>query len=624
MKIQVLLLCLICVAVLADAHSIDDRINSIIAKHSANWKKKVIHHEASPVDKIPITGHKCIQDSFVNPMMENAKARFSSFAKAKGLDTKPKSVEKRATEYQNMQFVVDEAKIAGNSADPNRACYSTGSTVCLVSDFDNNGNVICDNYVCESVDILSNSLQTFLRESVMPTLTEIFTEVIQVPVSQGKMKLDADTYEMYNGMCYPSDVSIPASYTTTGVDGDFVAFVTARPCGDDGTVAYAASCNFEIKDYNAGLVGRPLAGIINFCPRYFQQFVSGSYSDFEYMGAVKVAVHELTHALGFSGWMYDSYLDSNGDYYDAPYREFTRSGTSAAGNSYSVDIIELKTPKLMSYARDHFGCTDLEGVELEDYGGSGTAGSHWELRVAGDEYMCGYINPSMPVSGLTLSLFEDMGWYKTNIEKAEYWGWGKDQGCGFVQDRCESSWPDADEGYWCTSDSNTLKCTPDHKAKGECHVYVYTSTLPAYYQHFSNSKVGGGNTAADVCPFTESDQSAPDYCVDTSQSGSGSVFEVYSSSSACFHLVQGSTETPVCYSYTCVNETAMTVTINGQSFDCPTAGGKVSVSSKINNAQIECPPASLLCRGVVGVDSAGSLSVSMLVVVLGVILALAL
>ena len=31
--------------------------------------------------------------------------------------------------------------------------------------------------------------------------------------------------------------------------------------------------------------------------------------------------------------------------------------------------------------RRHFGCSKLEGVQLEDQGGSGTAASHWEERL---------------------------------------------------------------------------------------------------------------------------------------------------------------------------------------------------------------------------------------------------
>lgn len=38
-------------------------------------------------------------------------------------------------------------------------------------------------------------------------------------------------------------------------------------------------------------------------------------------------------------------------------------------------------------ARDQFGCATLNGAELENDGGSGTAGSHWEERVFLGELM---------------------------------------------------------------------------------------------------------------------------------------------------------------------------------------------------------------------------------------------
>ena len=41
-------------------------------------------------------------------------------------------------------------------------------------------------------------------------------------------------------------------------------------------------------------------------------------------------------------------------------------------------------------ARSHFGCDTLEGAEIENQGGSGTAGSHWEKRLfqVQNKYLC--------------------------------------------------------------------------------------------------------------------------------------------------------------------------------------------------------------------------------------------
>ena len=38
---------------------------------------------------------------------------------------------------------------------------------------------------------------------------------------------------------------------------------------------------------------------------------------------------------------------------------------------------------LQKEARAQFGCDNITGVELENFGGEGTAGSHWEQRVVG-------------------------------------------------------------------------------------------------------------------------------------------------------------------------------------------------------------------------------------------------
>lgn len=41
----------------------------------------------------------------------------------------------------------------------------------------------------------------------------------------------------------------------------------------------------------------------------------------------------------------------------------------------------MVTPRVTKEIRDHFSCQKLEGAELEDQGGEGTALTHWEKRV---------------------------------------------------------------------------------------------------------------------------------------------------------------------------------------------------------------------------------------------------
>ena len=62
------------------------------------------------------------------------------------------------------------------------------------------------------------------------------------------------------------------------------------------------------------------------------------------------------------------------------------------------------------------GC--LPGAELEDDGGPGTAESHFEKRVFGNELMTGIVGSDVPVlSSFTLALCQDSGWYQVDYEQ---------------------------------------------------------------------------------------------------------------------------------------------------------------------------------------------------------------
>ena len=41
----------------------------------------------------------------------------------------------------------------------------------------------------------------------------------------------------------------------------------------------------------------------------------------------------------------------------------------------------MVTPRVVAEVRRHFNCNQLEGAELEDQGGEGTALTHWEKRI---------------------------------------------------------------------------------------------------------------------------------------------------------------------------------------------------------------------------------------------------
>jgi leishmanolysin-like peptidase len=60
----------------------------------------------------------------------------------------------------------------------------------------------------------------------------------------------------------------------------------------------------------------------------------------------------------------------------------------------------------------------IEGVDLEDEGGSGSLSSHWERSMLHNEMMCASTLPDEAFSDFTLALLEDSGWYKPDYSYA--------------------------------------------------------------------------------------------------------------------------------------------------------------------------------------------------------------
>lgn len=122
---------------------------------------------------------------------------------------------------------------------------------------------------------------------------------------------------------------------------------------------------------------------------------------------------------------------------------------------------------LQEEARRHFDCPILEGMELENQGGTGTELNHWEKRLLEVEFYTILSNPLLMVgvffylkykifffvfqneamtgshtqnrvfSRLTLAIMEDSGWYRANYSMAQKLDWGRGLGCDFVMKSCK-------------------------------------------------------------------------------------------------------------------------------------------------------------------------------------------
>ncbi len=106
------------------------------------------------------------------------------------------------------------------------------------------------------------------------------------------------------------------------------------------------------------------------------------------------------------------------------------------------------------------------------------------------------------ISGFTLSLLEDSGWYKVDWDYMQPYGFGKDKGCPFFEDDCidkttkKSNFPD----FWC-DERDRESCTWDLKQLGTCLIRDATSYIPSKFNYFSDQT--GGSPYGQYCPFVD-------------------------------------------------------------------------------------------------------------------------
>ena len=80
-------------------------------------------------------------------------------------------------------------------------------------------------------------------------------------------------------------------------------------------------------------------------------------------------------------------------------------------------VQKLVLPRTVEAARAHFGCPTLNGAELEDDGGDGSAATHWEERIFDGELMdaSSAQGGKAVLTDLTLAFLEDTGWCAVHL-----------------------------------------------------------------------------------------------------------------------------------------------------------------------------------------------------------------
>lgn len=495
--------------------------------------------------------------------------------------------------------------------DPSYSCFSVGEAYF---------NVLTGRWeVCQSTQVINSNIKALIRNEALVPVKAWARSILSVRAETAPFKAHESAASWSDYICTDG---IPLDMNFESTTENFYLYVTARPCGiGSSTIAYAQACNFKINSYDVATqtysTERPLFGMINFCTESVRSYVGSS--SFSKRRLIRVALHELTHALGFSPFFYNSFInDATGESWpQSPAIRVTQAGfVSPSGQPFTRQFTGLRTPRVVQAYREHIGCdTEPDYVELEDAGSSGTVGAHWEKRLVNNEYMAGYISAEMHVSTLTLALLHDTGWYVPNYLLAEpSWAFGYQKGCGFSGPQCENGWPNSPDPQktWCSSETAWDRCTQDHNAKGSCTFRSQvqgTASLPIAYQHFSNPRSGGVEQSLDYCPL----QQAQVFCTDSTQSIT-TLGETFSSTSKCFEYTIGNavnagfpTTTPLlaCLEFRCTGTQApyglqFRLASTGSSgwTTCNATNEKKLVTNVLTGAAwtVTCPDPLILCR----------------------------
>ena len=336
-----------------------------------------------------------------------------------------------------------------------------------------------------------------------------------------------------------------------------------------------------------------------------------------------IIIHEFTHILGFSNYYFTTFFNNI----------FSKK------DKYGILRHYINSTKVVNTARKYFNCSRIEGVELEESGDEGTAGSHWEARILLGDYMNGVIYPEEQViSEFTLALLEDSGYYKANYYTGGLMRFGKHKGCNFVFNKYinngEVDSKFKNEFFFEVYNDVTLgdtSCSSGRQSRAY-HSLSINLNIPEEFQYYRWTFVGG-YSSADYCPVSLgeiSDESQNRYYLGHCSDKKGSdvygrnIFykidndnyyfksglisfitgEVLSENSFCALSSLKKTDAyfysdifrAICYPMFC-SEKSLTILVLDNYIVCPRSGGKITALGF--DVYLICPDYNLICSGTV-------------------------
>ncbi|XP_069617725.1 ciliated left-right organizer metallopeptidase isoform X1 [Ranitomeya imitator] len=348
---------------------------------------------------------------------------------------------------------------------------------------------------------LLTSAQNAQLQSAMSEVTKIISNMLSVHRSEGPLLLNRDmnkycrsiwgdpsllsykrcgsrdlTYHgercldvvipdshLYGYEVWPMNGTEPDLVTPDGIgvpNTDFLLYVrvaqTEKCALHPSVIAYASYCQLDPS-------GRPIAGVIVFCPKHLRDGV------YHHKHVVQVCLHEILHALGFSSSLFEHWIDCS-------LSGHTCSSRSRVTNTDETGQLRIYTPNVMQRMGEHLGVGSV-GAPLENQQESQMS-SHWESRIMQGSILTASLSPPHLTSldPITLAAFQDMGWYGVNTSIDNRLVWGKGAGVHFgLPSTCHERL----EGFFCR-DEGDIGCHHLHLDKGNCSTDAFMDGCRIY------------------------------------------------------------------------------------------------------------------------------------------------
>ena len=244
--------------------------------------------------------------------------------------------------------------------------------------------------MCTSDDILTDGKRYTLSKTI-ENVKNYLGSLLLVDQEEYPIALTVIDYEL-KGLPYEVE------------DCDLYIPFVVRPFEKGSTIVASASTRAT------GKLNRATIGFVTVNPKNLNEYDPEGYDSGErqLFGTI---LHELNHVLCFSGSHFNNWIDiETGERWKQPMLSFT--------NKYGITQKFLVTRELKKWVNERFNVWSDDymkyGLELEDGGGEGTAGSHPNERLYFTDVMQGRTYGPAYISPIFFHSLIDSGWYTLN------------------------------------------------------------------------------------------------------------------------------------------------------------------------------------------------------------------